>query len=439
MIVIKRILIFLLLLNMAVSCTVYRVIRYWQPEIDEYHAFPQAKIESGEDKFSFPVAIDSFLVNVKLVQVIKGDTLRPSVDDYVGSSATTAYLIIKNDTIIYEQYYRGYDRSKISAFFSVTKSVTSLLVGIAVDEGYIKSVHDPVTDYIPELKKKDPRFQKLTIEHLLNMQAGLKFSEEYGKNPFMDITRLFYGRNQLGVIKKLKFSRDPGEKYDYNSATTAILGIALERATQRPYVEYLEEKVWKPLGMEYDASMGLDDKKHRSAKSYYGLSATAIDLAKIGRLYMNGGNWNGKQIVSKEWVEKSTTPNIAENHISVEQYKDYYQYHWYSTVRSWHERDSTGAYLFNDSISALRFAEKSSFTHYDIRKLKNADLPGYHWAAIDFSPEFDAFGIMSQRLYIDPEKKIIMVRLGEKWDSDHKTVSLTRVLTRRYPVLEKKW
>ena len=430
----------LLLLGTMSSCTVYRVIRYWTPEIVEYNAFPQAKIKSGEDKLFFPVAIDSFLVNVRLVERnAKGDTVgRPSVDEYLGRSATTAYLIIKNDTLIYEQYYRGYDRSKISAFFSVTKSVTSLLVGIAVDEGYIKNVHDPVTDYIPELKKKDPRFQKLTIEHLLNMQAGLKFSEEYNKNPFRDITRLFYGRNQLAVIKKLKFSRDPGEIYDYNSVTTAILGIVLEKAIQRPYVAYLEEKVWKPLGMEYDASMSLDDKKHRSAKSYYGLNATAIDLAKIGQLYMNGGNWNGKQIVSKEWVEKSATPNIAENHISGKKYKDY-QYHWYSIERGWYERDSTGVYLFNDSISALRFAEDSTFVHYDIRKLKNADTPGDHWVAIDFSPEFYAFGIMSQVLYVDPEKKIIMVRLGEKWDSDFKTVVLTRVLASRYPVLEKRW
>ena len=433
----KRIFTLILLLNLFSSCTVYREVRYWLPEIDEYNAFPQAKIKSGEEKFHFPVAIDSFLVNVRLTQNVKGNILRPTIDEYLAKSATTAYLIIKNDTVIYEKYYRGYDRSKISTFFSATKSITSLLVGIAIDEGYIKSIHEPVTDYIPEFKEGDPRFQKLTIEHLLNMQAGLRFTESY-TSPFKDMARLFYGSDQLSYLKKLKFERDPGEKYSYNSATTAILGIVLERAIKRPYADYLEEKVWVPLGMEYNASMGLDDKKHRSAKSYYGLSATAIDLAKIGRLYMNGGNWNGKQIVSKEWVEKSITPNIAENHISENKYKDY-QYHWYSMERGWYERDSTGAYLFNDSISALRFAEKSAFTYYDVRKINNTDASGFHWVSIDFSPEFEAFGIMGQILYVNPEKKIIMVRLGKKWDTEYNTVSLTRKLIRRYPILEKKW
>lgn len=419
------------------ACTVVcRAVRYWLPEIDEYHAFPQEKIHVGEAPFHFPVAIDSSLSKTNIRAIRNGDTLRLSVDEYLAKSATTAYLIIRNDTVVFEKYYRGYDRTKISAFFSVTKSVTSLLVGIAVDEGYIRSVHDPVTDYIPEFKEGDPRFRKLTIEHLLNMQAGLRFSESY-TNPFKDMARLFYGRNQFKQLKRLKFERDPGEQYDYNSATTAILGTVLERAVNRPYVEYLEEKVWIPLGMEHNASMGLDDKRHRAAKSYYGLSATALDLAKIGRLYMNGGKWNGQQIVSGEWVAKSITPNIAENHISGRKYKDY-QYHWYSEEREWYERDSAGACLFTDSVSALNFAQEKALTHYDVRRFKNQDDTGSHWAVIDFSSEFSAFGIMSQQLHVNPEKKIITVRLGEQWDHDYNAVVLSRLLTRNYPALGKK-
>ena len=426
---IKRFSILLLLLSLFNSCKVYRVARYWTPGIDEYNAFPQAKISSGEEKFHFPVAIDSFIVNMTMTRVFRGDTLR-TVNEYLDKSATTAYLLIKNDTIIYEQYFRGYDRSKISTFFSVTKSVTSLLVGIAVDEGFIRSVHDAVTDYIPELKKGDPRFQKLTIEYLLNMQAGLRFDESY-TNPFKDMARLFYSRNQLRQLKKLKFERNPGEKHAYNSATTAILGIVLERAINRPFAEYLEEKVWKPLGMEYDALMGLDDRRNRSAKSYYGLSATAIDLAKIGRLYLNYGNWNGNQIVSREWVEKSIMPNIV-NGI---EYNNY-QYHWYNEVRRSFSRDSTGV-SFNDSISAVRFAEESALAYYDVRKYDFGTSP--FWLIAEVSPEFYAYGIMSQILFIDPEKKIIMVRLGENRDSGVGVRTLTRELIRRYPVLEKKW
>ncbi len=433
---IKRLVFFIVLASVGTSCTVYRSICYWTPDIDEYKAFPQEKINSGEDKFYFPVAIDSSMSKAKIRKVVKGDTLRFSVDEYLAKSATTAFLIIKNDTIVFEKYYRGYDRSKISTFFSVTKSVTSLLVGIAVDEGFIKSVHDPVTDYIPELKKEDPLFQKLTIEHLLNMQAGFKFNESYS-NPFSGMARLFYGRNQFGYLKNMKFVQEPGEENDYNSATTALLGIVLERATTKRYAEYLQEKVWKPLEMEYDASISLDDKKHRSAKSYQGLNATAIDLAKIGRLYLNDGMWNGKRIVSEKWVAESSTPCIEENHIGYK-YKGY-QYHWYSDKSAWYSRDSTGNYRFKDSLSALQFAEKSAFNYYKLWKERDAGQQAYHWDVTVYAPQYEAFGILGQTLYIDPEKKLIMVRLGEADYFDYSVVSLMKLLTRNYPVIEKKW
>jgi len=424
----------MLLLNLTCSCTIFRSIRYWTPDIDEFNAFPQAIIQSGEEKFQFPVVLDSIIVYRRVKDPVN-DTIWVSIDKFLYRSSTTAYLIIRNDTIVFEQYYRGYDRSKISTFFSVTKSVTSLLVGIAIDEGYIKSIQDSVIHYIPEFKKGDPRFKKLTIEHLLNMQAGLHFNENYS-NPFNHMAQLFYGRNSLGSLKKLKFEHNPGERYEYNSATTAILGIVLERAVKRPYAEYLEEKVWKPLGMEYDASLSLDDKKHRVAKSYQGLSATAIDLAKIGRLYLNGGNWNGKQIVSKEWVERSITPNIEEGHIGIK-YRGY-QYQWYSDGRT--VRDSTGAYRFNDSISALRFAEESAGKYYKIWKREREDKSGRDWIVVNYPPQFYAFGVMGQVLYIDPEKKIIMVRLGEaSYQAYNNVVNLMMALTQHYPILEEKW
>jgi CubicO group peptidase (beta-lactamase class C family) len=372
----------------------------------------------------------------KEVRKIKNrDTLRFSIDEYLSTSATTAFLLIKNDTIVFEKYYQGYDRSKISTFFSVTKSITSLLVGIAIDEGHIKSIHDPVTDYIPEFKKGDSRFEKLTIEHLLNMQAGLRFNESY-KNFFSGMAKLFYGRNSFGQLKKLKFDIEPGVENEYNSATTAILGIVLERAVKKSYTEYLKEKVWEPLGMEYNASMSLDDKKHRVAKAYQGLNATAVDLAKIGRLYLNGGNWNGKQIVSKEWIEKSTTPDIEESHTGVK-YKGY-QYQWYSESRT--VRDSTGNYQFNDSITALRIAEELAGEHFKLWHLRNNRKSDRHWEVYKYLPQYYAFGLMNQILWIDAEKKIIMVRLGKYAENAFGSIALTRnILTWEYPIIEKSY
>jgi CubicO group peptidase (beta-lactamase class C family) len=417
------------------SCTVYRTVRYLTPGIDEYNAFPQSTVKSGDSIFKFYSRKNTLdMGNIKLTIKNKEQI---SVNEYLRKSKTTAFLIIRNDTVLFEKYDQGYDRNVISTFFSVTKSITSLLVGIAVDEGYIKSVHDPVTDYIPELKNCDPHFRRLTVEHLLNMQAGLQFNESYS-NPFAGMARLFYGQNQLGFIKKLKFNAEPGEKYSYNSATTAILGIALERAVGRSYAEYLEEKIWKPMGMEYDASVSLDDKKHHFAKSYQGLNATAIDLAKIGRLYLNGGNWNGKQIVSKAWIDKSIMPCPEENHIGRTYYG--YQYQWYNDKYSYgYNVENTGMYRFNDSISAIRFAEESGFKYWNIRKYENNGKSGRHWVVFSYLPLFYAQGILGQTLTVDPEKKIIVVRLGKDFPIDYNPMHLASRLMRNSPVVENKW
>jgi CubicO group peptidase (beta-lactamase class C family) len=412
----------------------YRSVRYWTPDIDEYNAFPQAVIEAGEDRFLFPeggknTGIGSLKVTVKGREKL-------TVDEYLAKTRTTAFLLIHNDTILYEKYYRGYNRSQISTFFSTTKSITSLLTGIAVDEGHIKSVHDAVTDYLPELKARDPHFQRLTIEHLLNMQAGLKFNESYS-NPFSGMAKLYYGNNQLAFIEHLKFECEPGTRYTYNSATTAILGLVLERATGTPYAKYLEDKVWHPLGMENNASISLDDKRHRSAKAYQGLNATAIDLAKIGRLYLNGGNWNGRQIVSKAWIDKSITPAV----VPVEdwaKYKDQ-QYQWYSDDRKCYITDSLGAYRFTDSIAARAFAEASDIPYYTVRKYADRRA-GDYWVVCDLGPQFYTYGIMTQILYVDPEKKFILVRLGEDWATgDYNVVALGNLMMRGYPILERRW
>jgi CubicO group peptidase (beta-lactamase class C family) len=413
----------------------YRSVRYWTPDINEYKAFPQAKIEAGDDRFHFYEKEKATDWGASPVNV--GGSEKLTVDEFLSKTRTTAFLIIRNDTILFEKYYRGYDRSMISTFFSATKSVTSLLVGIAVDEGLIRSVNDPVTDYLPELKTKDPHFQKLAIEHLLNMQAGFRFNESY-INPFSDMAQLFYGNNQLGFIEKLKFDHEPGEMYAYNSATTALLGLVLERAVGIPYAAYLEQKIWRPLGMEYNASMSLDDKKHRSAKSYQGLNATAIDLAKIGRLYLEGGMWNGRRIVSKAWIDRSIIPAV----VPLEDWKKYkdHQYHWYSDERACYITDSLGAYRFTDSIAAQTFAQTSAFPYYTVRKY-NDRRAGDYWVVCNLSPQFYAYGIMTQILYVDPEKKYIMVRLGEDWATGgrYNVVQLANILMRGAPVVEKRW
>ena len=284
---------------------------------------------------------------------------------------TQGVLIVQNGSIVYEKCTGDMTPDKIAGVFSVTKSVTSLLCGIAVDEGYIRSIDDAVTDYLPELKKRDSRWQRLTIRHLLDMRSGLDFDDTYSLSvKAKDLKRLHamaklnYGRNIPAQIKKLKFRSEPGAEHNYDSMTSEVLGVVIERAVGRSYAEYLGEKIWTPLGMESPAYMNYDGKKHHTAHAFGGLALTMRDLAKIGRLYLNRGVWNGKRIVSEAWIEQSTAYS-REN--------EGYHFCWYNT--------------------SCIGADKPEF-------------PGYY-----------ALGIRGQVLYVNPYKHLVMVRLGLKDDT----------------------
>ena len=284
---------------------------------------------------------------------------------------TQGVLIIQNDSVVYEKYTGEMAADKIAGVFSVTKSVTSLLCGIAVDEGYVKSVDDAVTEYIPELKQRDSLWQKLTIRHLLDMRSGLDFDDTYslsikGKDLkcLHAMADLNYGSNIPAQVKKLKFRCEPGTEHHYESMSTEILGMVIERATGRSFADYLEEKVWKPIGMESPGYISYDSKKHHTPHAFGGLALTIYDLAKIGRLYLNSGEWNGKRIVSESWIQQSTTYS-EEN--------EGYHFCWYNS-------SSVGV-----------------------------DKPEY--------PGFYALGIRGQVLFVNPYKNLIMVRLGLKDDT----------------------
>lgn len=407
----KRLFLLLALIPLVTSCTVWRGILYGSSDIDDHRKiFTQASICKGDSIFRFAENYSQWLDTIKLVRRVEnGDSLFSTLNAFLNANTTISFLIIRNDTVLFEKYCKGYDRAATSTLFSVSKSLTSLLCGIAMDEGFIKSIDDPVTEYIPELKKKDPMFQKLTVRHLLDMRSGIKYDELYNWKLFTGITRLYYGSNQMQQIKGLKFKYEPGAVHKYQSISTSILGVVIERATGEKLPAYMEEKVWKPLGMEYNASWSLDDRKHRLAKAAVGFSTNAADLAKIGRLYLSKGNWNGKRIVDSAWIEKSATPQ-AKN--------DGYQNCWYSLGQNILTAD--GKYQFSDSLSAanrakeLNIPEDKYIITHEKGKNKTASLD--YWNATTFTNSFYAMGIFGQILYINPDKNIIMVRLGKDKD-----------------------
>ncbi len=282
------------------------LLRYTVPEITDVNIFATQTIQKPQQSFSFAKIENQPLPEAASWVLGKTPDAGVALEDFLRKSGTTAFVVIKNDTIIYENYFQGYSREKLSQVFSITKSVISALVGIAIKDGYIKSIHQPVSDFIPEFSKNGRN--KLTLNHLLQMTAGLSSADYQTPGKLLN---MYYTANQQGLVKNIRQKYLPGTRFAYSSAATQILGMCLEKAIGRKSTDYLEEKLWKPLGMEHDAKFALEQ-EGGDAKMYGGLAAAAIDLAKLGRLYLNNGNWNGEQIIPEDWVQISRVADTTE-------------------------------------------------------------------------------------------------------------------------------
>lgn len=344
------------------SCTALKSIRCGTPSTDTYQNFAIDTISNNDSSKEVLISSPDHDRYFEDTKFSGGRFNNETIGEYFSRvRGDGALLIVRNDTVLLEQYYGNFSPLSPSNIFSITKAVTALLCGIAVDEGYM-SITDPITEYIPELNNADPLFRQLTIEHLLDMRTGLDFEESYGWNPFSKMANLYYGKDVVGQFKKLHFRSVPGTEHYYNSMATALLGVAIERAIGMPFAQYLQEKVWTQLDMESDAFISLDDSKHRQAKAYGGLVSNVRDLAKIGRLYINGGIYDNKRIVSKDWIDRST-----------------------------HSSLDNGAYSLGWNNIITRTAGKDVVT-----------------------PRFFAIGLFGQVIFCDPARNLIFVTLGEK-------------------------
>lgn len=214
------------------------------------------------------------------------------------------FLGNKNDSILYETYRGGWNDTLTSNLFSTTKSIVGLLVGIAIDEGKIGCVDDKVVKYIPEYSRG--RQKDITIRNLLTMSAGMDWDEAYA-SLFSVTTHRYYGNDLYELIMGLDIVDTPGVQYSYRSGETQLLSFVLEAATGETISQYAEKKLWQPMMAGQDA-FWLLDKKNGDEKSFCCFHTTARDAARFGRLMLNKGNWNGRQLVSKEYIEEAMTP-----------------------------------------------------------------------------------------------------------------------------------
>ncbi|HAA15170.1 MAG TPA: serine hydrolase [Cytophagales bacterium] len=383
----SMILVAMLLVFTLNSCHVARFVRWNFADADDYKKFDKVQIENEGSPFVFTDATD--WKQVMLPDSLKDGKKVYAFEEALERSNTVAFLVIRRDTILYESYLNGRTEESLHPSFSSVKSVVSMLVGIAVAEGSIASVDEPITNYLPELAD-GAGFEKITIEHLLDMRSGIRFSEAYF-NPFGDAAKYYYGKDIRRFLPQLKIKQAPDEEFDYVSINTQLLALIVEEATQTPIATYLQEKVWKPLGMEFPATWSVDSDEHQVVKAFCCLNARTRDFAKLGRLYLNQGNWNGTQVVPEDWVQKSIRFDAPKNNFQ-------YSYQWWHTpVRR----------LKTDSAVVPEVYYEKEYTD----EVDGQEVTRTYYVFPD--SEFYAVGFLGQVIYVHPEKEIIIVRLGD--------------------------
>lgn len=231
-----------------------------------------------------------------------------SIAEFIDETWTTGLIVLNGDTVTFEEYYRGNDAGSKAISWSVAKSFISALVGIAVEEGYIDSIEDPVTRYVPALAGSG--YDNVPIKDVLEMSSGVRFDETYA-DFFSDINRmgrvLALNGSLDSFVASLENEREPGTFNHYVSMDTQVLGMVLREATGRNISSYLEEKIWKPVGMESDAYWLVDGDGMELA--FGGLNVVLRDYARFGLLYLRGGALMGRQIVPADWVKASVSPS----------------------------------------------------------------------------------------------------------------------------------
>jgi CubicO group peptidase (beta-lactamase class C family) len=232
-----------------------------------------------------------------------------TLDEYLARNRTTGLLVMKDDTILFERYQYDRKPEQRMASYSMAKTVVSMLVGIALHEGRIKSLDDRAEAYVPELKGTP--YGETPLRHLLSMSSGVRFSENYGGNDDVAVLgRLSVGQQTAGGAATVMPFRDrirqPGEQFSYSSGETQVLGLVLRAATGKTLADYASEKIWQPMGAEADASWLIDKGGYEVAFAFF--NATLRDYARLGMLLANDGVLDGKQIIPAGWVKAATTP-----------------------------------------------------------------------------------------------------------------------------------
>lgn len=262
------------------------------PSATEYLIFENRKVEA---KKPAPLTKSKFYNTAKI----------PSeIESHLDEFDAHAFVIIKNDSLLHEQYWDGFSDTSHTNSFSISKTYCGILLGCAYKDGYVKNLDQPVADFIPEFKEGNK--SKVTLRNLATMTSGIDFNESY-VNPFAYPAEGYYGEDVLAACLPYKMGEEPGKTFRYLSGNSALLGICIAKATGKTLSQYLSDRLWTDLECRQPAWWSLD-KKGGQEKGFCCLNSNATDIARIGMLYLNYGKWKGKQIIDSEYVANSIIP-----------------------------------------------------------------------------------------------------------------------------------
>jgi len=264
---------------------------YTSSYINDFIYLPANTIKSGKHQ---EWATASNYNKAKLPELIK------SVNE---SMETVAFMVIIKDSIHFEEYWHGYSTDTMSNSFSMSKSWVSTLIGISISEGKIKSVDQKVCDFLPDFC--EGRNKELTIKNLLTMSSGLNWAEDY-YNPIGQAAEAYYGNHLSDMIKNLTVIETPGKVFKYNSSCTQLLTFIVEVATGETISDYASKKLWEPMGAKHSA-LWSTDVEGGDEKGFCCINSNARDFARLGKLYMHQGNWNGLQILDSNYTVEATS------------------------------------------------------------------------------------------------------------------------------------
>lgn len=299
--------------------------------------------------------------------------------EFLADMETTGLIVLKDDRIVFEQYWLGNDATTQTASWSVGKSFVSALVGIAIDEGAIGSIEDDVAGYAPMLKGS--AYDGVRLKDVLQMSSGARWNEDYS-DPDSDVNRwlrmLAEGSSLDAFAASAVRACEPGTLNHYNTTDTHVLGMVVRGATGRPLTEYLREKLWEPLGAESDAFWVVDSTGVELAGG--GLNATLRDYARLGVLYLNGGAWNGRRIVSEAWVKASVTPDAP--HVAPRPDAAGYGFQWWvpGTSGAYTAIGVYNQFVCVDPASRTVIAKTSAFRRYAADLTPQSYRTGDHFA-----------------------------------------------------------